>query len=617
MGVGDGVGEGRGGAVEGRASSLMAPASQPERVRIGCWAGFWGDSAAAATQVLAEDIDYLVGDHLAEITMALLARAREKDPEAGYVPDVVATLTPLLGDLRARGVKVVTNGGGLNPAACADALRSAAASAGIPMCVAAVLGDDVAGHHAALREAGACDMFTGEPLPGTVLTMNAYLGARPIARALELGADIVVTGRCADSAVVLGPLLHEFGWSDGDHDLLSAGTLLGHLVECGPQGVGGLFTDWDTVPGWDDMGYPLLECRPDGTAIISKPDGTGGLVTPATVAEQLLYEIGDPGAYVMPDVVCDWRDVTLVQDGPDRVRVSGARGRAPTTTYKATTTSLDGYRVIATMLFVGADAPGRARRAGEAVLARTARLARTPFAATSVEVAGDEATGATVKVAARAATREPLDVLGRELASLALVAQGMTGFFAGRPKPAPVIALTHVLLDKAAVPVTVALDGDTHPVAIAPGVAQTPEPTLEIGTGRGPCGEELVTVPLKRIAHGRSGDKGNHANIGIRARRPELLDTVVDQVTPDRVADVFGAWVGGRVHRWSVPGIDAINLLLEDVLGGQGGTSSLRFDPQGKSYAAMLLTMPVAVPVRLLFEGELVSQTGEDMPPTG
>src|SRR5581483_1965602 len=217
---------------------------------------------------------------------------------------------------------------------CAQALRDAAAAAGVPLKVAAVLGDDVRGELDRLRAAGAADMFTGAPLPEQVLTMNAYLGARPIAAALDAGAEIVVTGRCADSAVVLGPLMHEFGWGDDAFDLLSAGSLIGHIVECGPQSLGGLFTDYLDVPGWEDMGYPIAECRRDGTATITKPAGTGGLVSPATVAEQILYEIGDPAAYVMPDVVCDWRFVHLEQDGPDRVAVSGARGTAPTTTYK-------------------------------------------------------------------------------------------------------------------------------------------------------------------------------------------------------------------------------------------------------------------------------------------
>jgi len=585
-----------------------------ERVVLGCWAGAWGDSPAAAQQLVrGAAIDYLVADHLAEITMALLARARAKDPAGGYIPDVVQALGPLLGELHERGIKVVTNAGGLNPAACAAALRAAAAAAGVPLRVAHVDGDDVAGRHDELRAAGVRDMFTGEELPEQVLTMNAYLGARPVAVALDRGADIVVTGRCVDSAVVLGPLLHEFGWGDDDHDLLSAGTLVGHILECGPQSVGGLFTDWEQVPGWDDMGYPVAECRADGSAVITKPAGTGGLVTPATVGEQLLYEIGDPGAYVMPDVVCDWRDVRLEQEGPDRVLVTGARGAAPTATYKVTTTALDGFRLTGTATFAGGDAAGRARRAGEAVLARGGRLAQeagfAPFSETSVEVvgggdlaapAGGHVPGreAVVKIAAKHSERDALALLGREFAPFGLVAQGMTGFVGGRPKASPVIRLLHVLVDKAAVPVTVTLDGEREAVAVAPGggavrstpVLPEPEAGAAPGTGRG------RTVALREIAWARSGDKGNDANIGLIARRPEFVAVLRDQVTAARVAELFGPWLQGDVRRWELPGMGAINIVLGDVLGGRGGTSSLRLDPQGKSYGATLLDLPVELP---------------------
>lgn len=593
-----------------------------ERVVLGCWAGFWGDSPAAAEQLVrGADIDYLVADHLAEITMALLARARAKDPAAGYIPDVVDALGPLLGELHAKGIRVVTNAGGLNPAACAAALCAAADQAGVPLRVAHVEGDDLRPRLEELRAAGAADMFTGEALPSDgVLTMNAYLGARPIAQALGAGADIVVTGRCADSAVVLGPLMHEFGWSDADHDLLSAGTLVGHIVECGPQSLGGLFTDWQDVPGWEDMGYPVAECHADGTAIITKPDGTGGLVTPATVAEQILYEIGDPGAYVMPDVVCDWRDVELSQDGPDRVRVSGARGLPPTSTYKATTTILDGFRVMASAVFAGGDASGRARRCGEAILARAGRAITArgfaPFTATSVEVVGGgdlaaPAAGhvvgaeAMVKVAARHPEREALQILGRELMSFALVAQGMTGIAGGRPKPSPVIRLAHVLVEKAGVPVAVGLDdGTTVPVAVAPGAGGAPVtpvlPEPEPGTA---AAGDVVTVPLRAIAWARSGDKGNDANVGVIARRPELLAVIEEQVTAERVRALFSPWVQGEVRRWELPGLHAINVLLGDALGGRGGTSSLRLDPQGKSYGATLLDLPVAVPAALIHPG--------------
>jgi len=580
-------------------------------VRIGCWAAFWGDTPHAASQVLeVPDLDYLVGDHLAEITMALLARARTKDPEAGYVPDAVTALTELLPTLQQRGLKVVTNAGALNPVAAAQALQAAADEAGIALKIAAVHGDDLMPVREELLASHPNDMFTGRPIPADLSSMNAYLGAFPIARALEAGADIVVTGRCVDAAVVLGPLLHEFGWSEIDYDLLSAGTLVGHIVECGPQGTGGLHTDWWTVPGWDNMGYPVAEIHRDGTAIITKPDGTGGLVTPATVSEQILYEIGDPGAYVMPDVTCDWRNVQLEQAGPNRVAVSGAKGSEPTRTYKVCATHNDGYRVMATALFAGLDAAGRARRAGEAMVSRTERLiaaaGHAPLSDVSVEVVGGgdllgeafrggDGGEVVLKVGLRHPDRAALEVFAREMAPIALVAMGMSGAFAGRPRVAPVFAVHHLLAEKRATPVTVRLGDDTLDITVAPGdLDAAPRSPELVPSGAAPI--RGMTVPLRRLAYGRSGDKGNKANIGLIARRPEFFDVIAAQVTPERVKAFFSHYAKGDVTAWELPGLHAVNFLIDEVLGGTGGTSTLRYDSQGKSYAAMLLGMPVVVP---------------------
>lgn len=582
-------------------------------LRIGCWAGFWGDTPQAARQVLdVPDVDYLVADHLAEITMALLARARAKDPSVGFIPDAVATLSALLSELHERSIKVVTNAGALNPVGCARALQEAVDAQGLPLRVAAVEGDDLTAQADVILAGEPRDMFTGAPVPADLSTLNAYLGARPIARALAAGADIVVTGRCADAAVVLGPLMHEFGWADGDHDLLAAGSLIGHIVECGPQCTGGNHTDWAAVPGWDDMGFPIAECAPDGSAVITKPAGTGGLVSPATVGEQILYEIGDPSAYVMPDVVCDWRDVVLEQVGEHRVRVSGARGRAPTSTYKVTATHANGFRALTTAMFSGLDAAGRARRAGEAVVARTARLlaegGHGPLTDSSVEVIGagdtfgakagpDTALEAVVKVGVRHGERAAVEIFSREYAAFSLIAQGMSGFYGGRPKVGPVFEVHHLLVDKATVPIAIHVDGGLAAVEVAagdpgarPGTDPLPEPAP-----MPPSGD--LTVPLRRVAFGRSGDKGNKANIGLIARHPEFLGLIRDQVTAERVAEFFAHYLRGDVRRWELPGIHAINIVLDDVLGGTGGNSTLRYDPQGKSYAAMLLSMPVRVPI--------------------
>ena len=292
-------------------------------VRIGGASGFWGDSATGAVQLIASgQVDYLVFDYLAELTMSLLAAARLKNCELGYATDFVnVAMRSVLKDALAGGIRVIANAGGMNPRACAAALQDLAAELNLTVKIAVIDGDDVMALLPDLRAEGV-------PLPEKVVSANAYLGALPIKRALDAGAHVVITGRCVDSAVTLGALLHEFDWSMDDYDRLAAASLAGHLIECGCQGVGGLHTDWEAVPDWAHSGYPIVACRPDGSFSITKPAGTGGLVTPATVGEQLLYEIGDPARYILPDVVCDFTAVTLHQAGPDTVDVRGAKGYA-------------------------------------------------------------------------------------------------------------------------------------------------------------------------------------------------------------------------------------------------------------------------------------------------
>ena len=578
-------------------------------LRIGCASGFWGDSSAAAPQLLREGVDYIVFDFLAEITMSILARARERSPQAGYAADFVEPIvTQMIAEVARRGTRLVSNAGGVNPLACADALRAAARKAGVEVKVAAVLGDDLLERR---REFAECrEMFTGERMPEGMASVNAYLGATPIAAALDAGAQIVVTGRCVDSALVLGPLMHEFGWRADELDLLAAGSLAGHLIECGPQATGGLFTDWQSVPGWEDMGYPIAECRADGSFTITKPAGTGGLVTPATVAEQLLYEIGDPGAYLLPDVTCDLREVSLDQAGPDRVRVAGVRGLPPSDSYKVCATYAVGYRSTATLTLIGFDAAAKARRTAEALLARMRRLLAArglpDFAETGIEVLGaEDSYGAqarhagsrevVLKLAARHADREAMELFSREIAPAATsMAQGTTGFFAGRPGVSPVLRLFSFLAPKSAVAPSLSFGEARVPcVGAACGgfVARSaaPEPPRPAGAG------DTVRVRLLDLAHGRSGDKGDTANIGVIARKPEYWPVLRDALSADFVAEQFSHFLKGPVERYELPGVRALNFLLHRSLGG-GGVASLRIDPQGKAYAQMLLDAQVAVP---------------------
>lgn len=585
-------------------------------LRIGCASGFWGDTENAAAQLVhGGNIDVLVFDYLAEITMSLLTRVKAKDPKGGYAPDFVSTLRPLLREIKTRGIRVVSNAGGVNPAACREALAQAAEAEGLDLKIAAVTGDDLLPQLNAIREAGVREMFSGAALPAKLASANAYLGAFPIAAALDAGADIVVTGRCVDSAVVLGPLIHAFGWKPDDYDQLAQGSLAGHIIECGTQCTGGNYTDWHRVEGWENMGFPIADCAPDGSFVVEKPADTGGLIDPSTVGEQVVYEIGDPSNYLLPDVSCDFSGIHLEAIGENQVRVSGARGRPATDQCKVSATYADGFRATAQFMIGGIDAPAKAQRTGEALLARCRRLFAErglgDFTETSVEALGSEATygpharaetrEVIVKVAARHPDKNALEIFSREMAPMALAsAPAITGFSGGRPKVTPVIRLFSFVWPKAEIAVGLELDGQSITCPQMRGAAtQPPPPHAEpAALPADAFAAGTRTVPLVRLAWGRSGDKGDSANIGILARRPEYLPFIRAALSADAVAQWFAHLVQGPVHRYEWPGLDGLNFLLERALGG-GGIASLRIDPQGKAYAQMLLDFPIPVPATL------------------
>jgi hypothetical protein len=590
---------------------------QGKVVRIGCGSGFWGDSAAGPRQLVQAGVDVLALDYLSEITMSLLARARKKRPELGYTPDFVSSvMAPLAAEISARRIKVVANAGGVNPEGCRDALRAALDRRGVRLSIAVVSGDDVSSELGYLRDAGHPDLETQRPLPRSVISANAYLGAFPIAAALRNGADVVITGRCVDSALVLGPLIAAFDWRACDLDQLAMGSLAGHIVECGVQATGGIFTDWrDVASGWDNMGFPIVECRSDGSFVVTKPEGTGGRVSPATVAEQITYEVHDPSRYLLPDVTCNFSDVRLEQVGADRVLVTGARGLPAPEDYKASLTYHDGYRCMATMLIAGREAVAKATCVGEAILARTRRMLLeagfADYSRTSIEVLGGESLYGThsralqsreviLKIATTHTEEAALQLFAREIYPAATsMAQGITGFAGGRPEVQPVVRLASCLIPKSRVRMEIDVDGVPEELPSAENKDGDPlyeKPrSLSFETLEGP----FVTVPLIRLAHGRSGDKGDRVNIGIIARRPEYLSAIAAALTPDAVRDYLNHLVHGEIERFDWPGIHAFNLVLHGALDG-GGTASLRYDPQGKSYAQILMDMPVPVPVSWL-----------------
>ena len=585
-------------------------------VRIGGASGYWGDTAAAPRQLVDKgNVHYLVLDYLAEVTMAILARQRQRSDQAGYATDfVTAVMKPLLPKIAAKKIKVIANAGGVNLAACRAALEKVAIEAGITLKIGTVEGDDLLPAIPKLRERGVRELRSGEPLPAKVLSANAYLGAFPIAAALDAGADVVITGRCVDSALVLGPLIHEFGWQPGDFDKLAAGSLCGHILECGAQATGGNFTDWrDVADGWDDVGFPIAEVSADGRFIVTKPPSTGGLVSPLTVGEQMLYEIGDPGAYILPDVVCDFRQVRMSQVGPDRVLVEGARGHGPTNTYKVSATYLGGFGAISATVLAGFDVVAKAHAMSDALFKRMRRLlaeeALGDFKQTGMQIIGagtlygndakpsaHDVREVVVRLSVRHEHKEGAELFARELVGTGLsMATGRCGLIGGRPSVSPEVRLYSFLAGKDLVAIHVRVDGKViaFKPALMPDRVSAP---AEIPTSAGalPAGPR-IDVPLIKLAVARSGDKGNDANIGVMARRPEYVPAIRDALTSDVVKRTFAHYTQGAVERFELPGTNAFNFLLHDTLGG-GGTSSVHLDVQAKTYAQLLLSAPISVP---------------------
>ncbi|APC18358.1 terpene utilization protein AtuA [Pseudomonas frederiksbergensis] len=584
-------------------------------VRIGCASAFWGDTSTAAAQLVeGAQLDYLVFDYLAEITLSLLAGARMKDPQAGYATDFVEVLSPLLTQLSEQNIRVISNAGGINPLACAAALQAACDKAGVPLKIAVLLGDDLQPQFKQLAACGVKEMFSGGPLPAMCVSTNAYLGAPGIVEALRLGADIVITGRVVDSAVVSAALVHEFGWSWQDYDKLAQAALAGHIIECGAQCTGGNFTDWCDVPDYEHIGFPIVEVRADGQFIVSKPDGSGGLVTPLSVGEQLLYEIGNPRAYLLPDVVCDFSQVKLKQHGKNTVHVHGAKGLPAPRQYKVSATYLDGFRCTASCLIAGIDAVAKAHRVSQAIIAKTSEMFSqrgwAPYSEVNIELLGSEATygphgqrqdsrEVVIKLAVRHPSKQALILFSREIAQAATgMAPGLTGIVGGRPTVSPLIRLFSFLIDKNTCTLEIDLRGQRHPCALPAldhlDIADLPMPFAPPK----PHGRADASVALVKLAVARSGDKGNHSNIGVMARAPEYLPWIAEALTPAVVVDWMNHVldpIHGRVERWYLPGTHSLNFLLENALGG-GGVASLRIDPQGKAFAQQLLEIQIPVP---------------------
>ena len=437
-----------------------------DTLRIGNGCGFWGDNLDAPI-LLAEQgrLDFLTLEYLAELTMSILALQKRKHPAAGYATDFLDVLGRLVPTLRNQPkLRIVTNAGGMNPLACGEAARDLLAHTGLDRKIAVVDGDDLMPRLDELLAAGEAftNLDNGRPLSEIrqrVVSANAYLGARPIADALALGADIVVTGRVADASLTVGPAAHHFGWSWDDTRRLGFATVAGHLIECGAQATGGLYTRWQDVPDLANVGYPLVEMTADGAFVLTKPDGSGGLVNQGTVAEQLLYEVGDPAAYLTPDVVADFTKVRLEDAGPNRVRIADAVGRPATSTYKVSLAYRSGFAASGTLVIAGPEASAKAERAGAMLFERLRRIGNLPERHRIERLGtGDVTPGVlaefdppevVLRVAVHDGRREVVERFTKEFAPLVTSGPpGVTGYTTGRPSVREVFAYWPTLVSK-------------------------------------------------------------------------------------------------------------------------------------------------------------------------
>ncbi len=605
-------------------------------VRIGGATAFVTDSTIGIRQFLAMPTPprYLLFDMMAEGVLPQIGRAAGAGGPAYSQSFVGIFVLPFLKDVLARGMKMIANAGGFDGKACGEAIRTGAEAQGLHPKIAVIDGDDLRHRVGEFRSRGFSEMFSGEPIAeliahdDTLLSMSAYVGAFPIAQALAEGADIIVIGRAVDSAAALGPLIHEFGWGPDDFDKLAGGTLAGHMIECSAQVTGGTFTDWEEVEGWDNIGFPIAECRADGSFVLTKPEGTGGLVSPATCAEQLIYEVSDPQAYVVPDVVCDFADVRFRQTGPHRVDVTGAKGRARTDAYKVSFTVDDGWRATTVIPILGRDAVRKAEKTGAAVIARTRDILRqrnlADWRQTLVETLGAEAMyGPNASTAARTVrevilrivcdhdTQEGAQVLLREQASIiSHMAPGTSIAITNGAKPLNRIGA--FLLPKSEVSLTLHIDGRSVPVPVATDGAMTEAAVPAAPPAPGDL--DGGTVPLFALAHARSGDKGNLFNVGVMSRKPEYLPAIHAALSDDAVLGHYRhlALDPAKVslERYFMPGFDGINFVVNGCM--QGGMSTcMMVDAGAKGMAQLMLEHPVPIP-RALRQDPAVARWIED-----
>jgi hypothetical protein len=576
-----------------------------ETVRIANCSGFLGDRRSAAREMVeGGPIDYLTGDYLAELTMALLWRVRRRHPDRGYARVFLTQLEEVLGMCLDRGIRIVVDAGGLDPGGLAEAVRATAARLGLSPRVGWVGGDDLMTR---LDQVDVRSFADDQPLEAariTPLTANAYLGSWGIVRALQGGADIVVTGRVTDAALVIGPAAHHFGWARDDWDRLAGALVAGHVIECGAQVTGGNYSFFDEVPGLDHPGFPLVEMTPDGSFVVTKHPGTGGLVSVGTVTAQLLYEIGG-ARYASPDVTARFDTIHLEGQAPDRVAVTGVRGEPPPPRLKVALNHMGGFRNRVTFVLTGLDIEQKAAVAASALFRAVG--GRDTFARAAVDLIRSDHPDPHRNDEAMAHLRVTVedddpDRVGRSFsdAAVSLALASYPGFFMTEPPAdaSPLAVYWPATVDPAVVPSLVEVEGQRWEVSSVPAasrpLADLPPPAVD--PPRPP--DELVDAPLGRVVGTRSGDKGGDANVGVWARHPDAFPWLVHHLTVGEFCRLVPEAEGLVVRRHIFPNLGAVNFVVEGLL-GRGAAASHRYDAQAKSLGEYLRCRIVAIPATL------------------
>ncbi|MGF1596801.1 MAG: acyclic terpene utilization AtuA family protein [Acidimicrobiales bacterium] len=593
-------------------AGTTTPAHPP--IRIANCSGFYGDRVSAAVEMVeGGPIDALTGDWLAELTMLILARTQARRPGGGYARTFVTQMEQVMGTCLDRGIKVVANAGGLDPGGCADAVAEVADRLGLSPTIAAVTGDDLLPR---LGELGEADIRLthfegGEPITDTerFITANAYLGCWGIVDALQRGADIVITGRVTDAAVVCGPAAWHHGWARDDWDALAGAVVAGHVIECGAQATGGNYSFFTEVAGMSRVGFPWAEVAADGASVIGKHDGTGGEVSIGTVTSQLLYEIGGP-AYLGPDVTARFDTIRLTQEGADRVRIHPVKGEPPPPTLKVAMNEIGGYRNDLTIALTGLDIEAKAELVSSAFWA-ACPYQPDDFASVTTRVVRTDHEDPTSNEAAvalwRLTVKDPDERKVGRAFSNALTETGLAsipGLFGIGGGPAPGSAYgvyTPALVDADLVPAVVDVrGGDTTVVS---SVAPRPDEPVVVDPLPGPDaaapGGPTAGAPFGRVVGTRSGDKGGNANLGVFARSDEAWAWLVDFLTVDRLRQLLPETAGLRIDRHPLPALRSVNFLVHGLL-EEGVAASTRQDGQAKSLGEWLRARHVDIPTVLL-----------------